>query len=103
VRKREKAAAKKREEKGIDVLGRRAVMAQSPFESPRRGTPRRGMKPRVAGRNRWRRIEVIQRNRRWLEAYRRALQRVRDGFRETLFPAGTYELARLNLVDCHPL
>ena len=48
-----------------------------------------------------RRIEALQRNRAWLEAYRSAFARLRDGFREAVFPAGTYELARLGLVTCH--
>ena len=103
VRKRERAAARERKELGLEVLGRRKVMRQSAFEAPKTSAPRRGLKPRVAGRNKWRRIEALQRNKAWLEAYRSAFVRLRDGFRDAVFPAGTYELARLGLVTCHEL
>ncbi len=103
VRKREKKAAEQRRELGIEVLGARAVMKQSPFGKPAREVPRRGLKPRVAGRNKWRRIEVLQRNARWLAAYRAAFKRLREGARDVLFPAGTYELVRLGLVSSHPV
>lgn len=103
VREKEQAAAEQRRELGLEVVGRAAVMRQSPFGAPQRPVARRGLKPRVAGRNKWRRVEALQRNKAWLEAYRAAFRRLRDGFRDVLFPAGTYELARLGLVACHPL
>ena len=103
VRKRERAAAREREELGLEVMGRQMVMRQSAFEKPKTSAPRRGLKPRVAGKNKWRRVEALQRNKAWLEAYRAAFTRLRAGFTDAVFPAGTYELFRLGLVACHPL
>lgn len=103
VRKREKAAAEERRELGIRLVGFRAVMTQSAFDAPKTSAPRRGLKPRVAGKNKWRRVEALQRNKAWLEAYRAAFTRLRAGFTDAVFPAGTYELFRLGLVACHPL
>jgi len=65
--------------------------------------PRRQLSPRVASKNKWRRIEALQRNKAWLAAYRAAFARLRAGFGDAVFPAGTYELFRLSLVACHPL
>ena len=103
VAKREKAAARERREKGTEVAGFDVVMSQSAFDAPATAAPRREMSPRVAGKNKWRRIEALQRNRRWLEAYHVAYRRLRVGFLDVAFPAGTYELFRLGLVACHPL
>ncbi|MEM1033156.1 MAG: hypothetical protein AAGN82_22620 [Myxococcota bacterium] len=102
VSRRERAAARARRERGVAVLGFQAVLAQSAFASPTTPAPRRTMSPRVAGRNKWRRIEALQRNRRWLDAYRSAFRQLQQGIRDVLFPAGTYLLARLELVTCHP-
>jgi len=59
------------------------------------------MRPRVAGRNTWRRIEALQRSRAWLVAYRKALLAYRQGI-EVLFPAGTYQLYVDGHVARHP-
>lgn len=82
------------------VLGRKAVLAQSAFDSPDTHEPRRGMSPRVAARNKWRRIEALRRNREFLRAYREAFEQLVAGVAEVIFPAGTYKLAQLGLVRC---
>ncbi len=100
VKAREAHFAAERERKGRRVLGRKAVLAQSPFDRPTTFEPRRKMNPRVAARNKWRRIEALRRNRAFVVAYREAFAALRAGNRDALFPAGTYELARLGLVRC---
>jgi REP element-mobilizing transposase RayT len=103
VAKRERVAARERRETGTVVAGFDVVMSQSAFDAPSTSAPRRGLRPRIAGHNKWRRIEALQRNRRWLEAYRAAYRQLRAGFLDVAFPSGTYELFRLGLVACHAL
>ena len=63
VRAVEVERAAERVRTGRRVLGRRAVLAQSWHESPRSVEPRRNLRPRVASRNKWARIETLLRNR----------------------------------------
>jgi hypothetical protein len=44
----------------------------------------------VASRDRWRRIELLQRLKSFLSEYREALAAWRERRQEALFPAGTY-------------
>jgi hypothetical protein len=48
------------------------------------------LNPRVAGRNKWKRIERLSRLASFLADYRDALLAWRAGHRQTVFPAGTY-------------
>ncbi len=77
-------------------LGRTRVLAQKPFTRPAPGEPRRALSPRVAARDKWKRIEVLSRLVGFLRAYREAWLRLRSGDREVVFPVGTYRL-RLEL------
>ena len=76
--------------KGRRFLGRRRVLAQSPFGRPRSVEPRRGLNPRVAARDKWRRIESLRRLKGFLSAYRSAWNRFAKGDRSATFPHGTY-------------
>ena len=96
-----KAAEQRRRSRSI-VIGRRAVLRQSPFATPRRGEPRRGLRPRVACRNKWRRVEALARNTDFLERYRKAYRVLRAGAKRATFPAGTYQLRVLGLVRTEP-
>lgn len=87
----EAAEAARRAASGARLLGRRAVRRQSWRDSPRTRAPRFGIRPQVACRNRWARIEALQRNRDFLVAYRDARTRWLAGL-PTLFPPGTYWL-----------
>ncbi len=101
----EKCEAKHRKaikKAGRKVLGRRAVRKQSPFDSPRSRAPRRKMSPRVAEKDKWRRVEALQRLQWFLDEYRCALTLWRAGFREVVFPAGTYGLRVHARVACAP-
>jgi hypothetical protein len=44
---------------GCRVLGRRAILAQSWREPPASCEPRRNLRPRVAARSKWARIEAL--------------------------------------------
>jgi putative transposase len=89
---REDRAARALAEDGRSFMGARKVLAQKPFARPAPGEPRRGLKPRVASRDKWKRVEAIGRLKSFLAAYRAAWRAFKGGARATLFPAGTYGL-----------
>jgi len=89
----EAAVAAERMQTGARVLGRRAILRQSWRDSPRSREPRRNLRPRVAARNVWARVEALCRNREFLTAYREARARWIAGD-AIPFPAGTYWLRR---------
>jgi REP element-mobilizing transposase RayT len=78
---------------GAGVLGRRAILRQSWRDCPASQEPRRNLRPRIAARNPWARLEALRRNREFLAAYRDARARWIGG--DTIpFPIGTYWLRR---------
>lgn len=83
-------------------LGMARVRAQSPFARPRSGEPRRQLSPRVAARDKWRRIELLQQLKGFLSAYRDALLVWREGKVAPVFPAGTYLMRVAHGVACAP-
>ncbi len=83
--------ARKRAENGTKVLGRYAVLRQSWRDSPRSREPRRGLRPTIAARNLWARLEAIQRKREFAAAYRKARRALLAGI-PVAFPYGTYWL-----------
>ena len=80
------------DKKGRRFLGRRRVLHQSPSARPNSREPRRGLNPRVAGRDKWRRIGCLQRLKEFLFEYRRARRRFSEGDRSVKFPYGTYAM-----------
>ena len=91
----------KREETGRKVVGRYAVMRRSWHESPTSKAPRRGLRPTIAGKDLWKRLEAIQRKREFLERYRIARQALLAGT-PIPFPYGTYWLKRFMNVTVEP-
>ena len=79
---------------GRRVLGREAVRTQDPFECPASFDPRRRLNPKVACKDKWRRIEALQRVKEFLDAYREAWQDFKTGIKDVVFPAGTYWMCR---------
>jgi hypothetical protein len=80
--------------------GVRRVLKQSHTDRPASAAPRRGLNPRVAAGDKWKRLEALSRNAAFLQAYREALDRFRGGARHVVFPRGTY-LLRVHLgVTC---
>ena len=57
------------------------------------------MKPTIAGRSKWARIEALGRAKAWLAAYREALGRFVAGARDVVFPVGTWHM-RVRLGCC---
>ena len=97
----EREEARKRHETGRTVLGRNAVMRRSWRESPTSKAPRRGLRPTIAAKDLWRRLEAIQRRRDFLSRYRIARQALLAGT-PTPFPIGTYWLVRFMKVAVEP-
>ncbi len=89
----EEEAARERARTGKRVLGRYAVLRQSWRDSPTSREPRRGLRPTIAARSLWARLEAIQRKRDFIAAYRRARQALLAGA-PVPFPPGTYWLRR---------
>ncbi len=93
VRAVELERAAQRARTGGRVLGRRAVLAQSWRDAPASLEPRRNLRPRIATRSQWPRIEALLRNRAFAVDYADARERWRNGL-PAVFPAGTYWLQR---------
>ena len=85
--------AAERERTGQRIYGRRAVLQQSWRAQPASLEPRRNLRPRVAARSQWARIEALRRNRVFLVDYAVARACWQDGEAVT-FPIGTYWLRR---------
>lgn len=87
---------------GHGFLGAARVLAQKPFARPAPGEPRRKLNPRVAARDKWKRIEALSRLVVFLERYRAAWRDRRAGRNDALFPPGTYLLRVAHGVCCAP-
>jgi REP element-mobilizing transposase RayT len=95
----EKEAQAVRDTRG-GFLGVARVLAQTSTGRPRPGEPRRTLNPRVAARDKWKRIEVLSRLREFLDAYRFAWAAWRAGEADVIFPCGTYLMRVLHSVPC---
>jgi putative transposase len=89
----EAAMAAERMRTGARVLGRRTILRQSWRDGPGSREPRRNLRPRLAARSPWARIEAMRRNREFLAAYREARACWIAGG-ASAFPVGTYWLRR---------
>ena len=69
------------------------IQRRSWRDSPASREPRRQLRPRVAARSQWSRVEALLRNREFLAAYREARGHWIAG-EATAFPIGTYWLRR---------
>jgi REP element-mobilizing transposase RayT len=85
---------------GRRFLGAARAMAQSPFARPAPGEPRFALSPRIAARDKWKRIEGLFRMKRFEEQYREARARWCSGIRDAVFPVGTYLMRIMHGVQC---
>jgi REP element-mobilizing transposase RayT len=85
---------------GKQFMGAHRVSRQKHTDRPRSREPRRGLNPRVATRDKWRRMEALGRRADFLRAYREALDKLRRGVRDVVFPPGTYMLRVHLRVSC---
>jgi hypothetical protein len=97
----EDQCAKERMQTGRRVVGRRRILRQSWHDAPTSHEPRRGLRPRVAARSKWARIERLQRDRDFAKRYPAARALWLDG-KPVVFPLGTYWLRRFANVPTEP-
>jgi hypothetical protein len=102
IGRRENRERREAEEAGEKFLGRRGVLAQSRYARPKTREPRFGLSPRVACRNKWRRIETLQADKAWLDDHTASMDRWRRGDRSVVFPYGTYKMRLVHGVRCAP-
>ena len=74
------------------AMGMAAVRRQEWWSSPVTTELRRGLTPTIAAKNKWARIEALQRAKAWLIAYREALAVFVGGVRDVVFPVGTWKM-----------
>jgi putative transposase len=96
----ENRVLRKMSKEGRRVMGVKKILAQSVYDSPRTNAPHRGLNPRLAAVNKWRRLETIRRLKSFIIAYRRALEQFKAGVRHIVFPVGTYWMKRFGGVAC---
>ena len=93
---REQAHEKEREligkmaEAGRAFMGMRRVLKQARHDTPSSRDERRGIRPTIAGRSKWARIQALQQNARFLEEHEIARLAFAAGDRNVVFPHGTY-------------
>jgi putative transposase len=85
---------------GRSFLGPAAVLAQKPLAIPLRQEPLGALNPRIACRDKWRRIEALGNLVEFLQAYRTAFAHWRAGALDVLFPHGTYLMRVLHGASC---
>jgi putative transposase len=100
LREAEDRAAAARASEGRSVLGPLRVLSQKPHARPAPGDSRRTLSPRVACRNKWGRIQALQRLANFGRAYRQALLEWRAGLRAVLFPSGTWLMRVQHAARC---
>ncbi len=83
-----------------EFLGVARVLAQKPAARPASVESQRGLNPRIAARDKWKRIEALGRLVEFLRAYRDAWTARRSGRSDALFPCGTYLLRVAHGVPC---
>jgi REP element-mobilizing transposase RayT len=104
-RERVAAALAEREARAVvdhrgEFLGVARVLAQKPTRMPAPDEPRRTLNPRVAARDKWKRVETLGRLIEFLRSYRVAWAARRDGDVDATFPCGTYLMRVVHGVPC---
>jgi REP element-mobilizing transposase RayT len=94
---KEKQAAR---DVGGEFLGVARVLRQKPTGRAVSQEPRRGLRPRLAALDKWKRIEALGRLKEFLDAYRVAWAAWRAGDDAALFPSGTYLMRVLHRAPC---
>jgi REP element-mobilizing transposase RayT len=98
----EKAAATKRATAGIRVVGRKKVLATSPFDRPDSREPRGQLRPLIAAKNPRARIGALAALKEFRRLYYKARKVFRAGLRAVLFPIGTFWLVHYCGVSVSP-
>jgi hypothetical protein len=92
VAKAEASAREERRATGRGVVGRKAVLRASAFDSPETSEPRRNLRPALACKDEKRRAAELVKLMQFRIAYHAARQRFVAGDHSVEFPAGTYRI-----------
>ncbi len=92
LRKKERSIQTQLFAEGRSFLGVLKVLAQRVTDTPTCLEPRGQLSPRVAARDKWRRIEALVRLKDFAQEYRDAWRQWKAGMRGVRFPAGTYAM-----------
>ena len=84
----------------IRFLGAESVLRQKTTSSPHTVAPRRGISPRIAATDKWRRIEALRRLESFVREYRETWLLWKAGFRDVVFPASTYAMCKHQGATC---
>lgn len=97
-------AQRRTQAKGRRVLGRSGVLRKSPYEQAQSNEPVRGLNPQIAvGRGQRQAFhEAVKVLRVFRQAYRRALDKWRAGYRAAIFPSATWQMRWLHGVQVAP-
>lgn len=97
---RERELATAMETEGRGFMGAKRVLAQKPTARPAHRQTVGGLNPRIAGRDKWKRIEALRGLVAFRDAYRAAYRAMRAGRQGVTFPHGTYWLRIAHGVRC---
>tara|TARA_R110002096_G_scaffold171490_6_gene344587 strand:+ start:52906 stop:53733 length:828 start_codon:yes stop_codon:yes gene_type:complete len=100
---REKQLRDRAYSKRLKFAGAAAVKAQNIYNSPKTPASKGDINPRVACRDKWRRIEVLSRLASFVTDYREKREAFIAGDTSVVFPAGTYQMTRQFGARCEPL
>ena len=92
VRAREQELRDEARRSGRSFLGRKRVLAQDPFDSPKTKEPRRKLSPCVAAADPAIRVHALGLLQQFQQEYRVAFEKLKRGIRDVVFPYGTYYL-----------
>jgi REP element-mobilizing transposase RayT len=98
----EKSAAARRAISGARVVGRKKVLAASPYEVPNATEPARTLRPLIAAKNPTARARAIEALKEFRRRYHKARAAFCAGDRGVLFPLGTFGLLRYCAVSVAP-
>ena len=102
VREKEEEIQEAFKAQGRSFMGEKRIIAQKPEFVPTNLEPRRELNPRVACKDKWKRIEILQRLKEFLKEYRAAFTRFCNGESDVPFPPGTYKMRKLYNVKLRP-
>jgi len=100
VRELQKQIVAQRKRAGLGFLGAKRIRQQTIWDSPDFREPRFETAPRVASRDKWRRIEALRGHKGFVNEHREALAAWQDRKRDAVFPPGTYLMRVLHRVKC---
>jgi putative transposase len=100
---KEEQEASQAEADGRPFVGAKRATAVLPTDRPAHAEPLRGLNPRVACRDQGKRVDALDRLVAFVQEYRFAFKRWREGETEVVFPAGTYLMRVVHGAACAAL